>query len=232
MSPTRTLRVLSFDVGIHNLAYCELEVDALEGGGGGGVDMATCRFLRWDVIDVAQGAKATKVPFAKLCEGIIEALDATFYTVDRGPAGTPAGTPAGAAPYYDHVLIENQPVTMNPTIKTVQVVIATYFQVLRFYAGLAADVRQVSAMRKLQALRGLPPGFLPDKCATLSYAEKKRAAQAAALYYLEHVVRQPDGAEAAQRLRARGGKRDDLCDCFLQAAAFLESGGFRSPQPS
>lgn len=190
------VRVLSIDVGVRNLAYCVLETHP----------SGTTSITRWDVIDVIPDKKPT---FEQLSDALLQVLGATFHDADLDVV-------------YDHVIIENQPVTLNPKIKSVAVMIYTYFKCMHVHTGTAPGVRFVSAQRKLGSLLHRPPGMaaLPPS-ASVPYAEKKRMARVLCEHYLTHVM-QGDATEWAAWLQTRPGKKDDLCDCFLQGVSFIE----------
>lgn len=220
------MRLLSFDVGVRHLAYAELEVGAGAGAG--------YRLLGWGVLDAAEGHEGAvaRMGLDALTAGLLGALDAQFLRPD--------------APRYDVVLIENQPAHKNPLMKSVQMVLYTYFNVLRMYVGCVGAVRLVSATRKL-CMRHMPPpeaaaapggasGAAPPEHETKAGrgGGRKGAASASAgaayrarklegvricAHYLEHVLRD---APRLEQLRA-SRKRDDLCDALLQALWYAES---------
>jgi hypothetical protein len=184
---TTTTRLLSFDVGVRHLAYADVSVT--------GADAYTIH--RWNLVDVTGGRKLRGVD--ELSAAIIDVLDRELFD---------------PAVRYDHVLVENQPANKNPAMKSVQMVICTYFAVLRHYVGNVASVRMVSATRKL-TLRHAPPS-----CRDAADEYRQRKAQA--VYCCEHYLAEVFKSPAATTQLAASKKKDDLCDCLLQAVWFAE----------
>lgn len=145
-SPRRRV-VLSFDVGIRNLAYALVRHEPTHGGDGGvrtfdgdGEDCARLRLRRCVAsetrvlahgtidttayLDVPVPKNINKIAVAPLGRAVLRAIDA-----DVEPVLDAHQDPT-------HVLIENQPCLSNPKMKTVQIILFTH--ILRRYL-LAAD---------------------------------------------------------------------------------------------
>ena len=139
---------------------------------------------------------------------------------------------------FDVVLIENQPANKNPMMKSVQMTIYTFFNCMAMFAGTVGIVKLVAASRKTTCMKFLPP---PPEDPADAKTEKKRAAGDTtqpgpksdsakyrerkvqsvriATHYLEHVIRDPAAAATLKSSK----KKDDLCDCLLQALWFAEA---------
>jgi hypothetical protein len=114
--------ILSIDVGIKNLSYCLLETLS-----------SKITIKEWNNISVTN-ANCKKIKLDILTECILTTLGAYFddsLTVDV-------------------ILIENQPMLKNGMMKTVSVIIYTYFNMLRLQYGNIGEVRFISASNKLK----------------------------------------------------------------------------------
>jgi hypothetical protein len=103
--------VISFDVGVRNLAYAVLEVG----------DDSKVSLTRWDLIDLES--------YGKSKEGTEDAIGSVIRALDDSEL-----TSIG-----DVVLIENQPCMKNPKMKTVQVAIHAFFAMHDHYSGDLRD---------------------------------------------------------------------------------------------
>ena len=175
------MKVLSIDVGLRNLASCFLEVASLPLPQEGFPASARShvRILDWGVVDATAGGGRPSVDEA--CDGVYARLDELL-----DAHGMP-----------DVVLIENQPCMRNPIMKSVQVMIYSYYRMLTRTSGADIRVHFVNASLKLTGL--VPRG------AGATYKDRKVASVAAVSEWL------PPGAK----------KRDDLADCLLQALQWL-----------
>lgn len=186
-------RVISIDVGLRHLAYVQLVVRDR--------DVRTAVIESWRVVDLLDGRRVKSVTFDETVRKVLGFLDDTF---EDG----------------DIVLIENQPCTLNPRLKSVQMVIYTYFMTMNMHTSGYPDVRLISAVGKLQGLRNAPEDLIPRKTSDLTYAQKKRVSMQACEHYIRSVMINPgEVAGAFGRLK---GKRDDLADSLMQAIAYIE----------
>ena len=111
----------------------------------------------------------------------------------------------------DQVLIENQPVQKNPTMKTIQIVVYTYFvhaKVLRVN-NRVDNINFISAIRKNKYTDKFD---IHVECKT-KYQQNKKRAIACAKLLVEHT-------EWEDHFRNHK-KKDDLADSYLQTLSFI-----------
>jgi len=194
------MRVLSFDVGVRNLSFALLRASPSPADADDDAKTETT-LERWGVVDLTEGRGGiTPKQAMRDVEGLVKSLlhalhhECRFLTDDR---------------FVDHVIIENQPCIKNPTMKTLQVALATYFQTMQMLSRTPAvgSVRAVSASSKLGA-----------EWKGLSYAERKKRSVELARALLDSV----DCADDMRQRFACSPKKDDLADAFLLAVAFSD----------
>lgn len=190
--------MLSIDVGVKNLSYADVSV--LRGNNGeadGG--RTTIDVLDWAVLDMTEGdggaaaANALMRDVDRLSQTVLDRLNERFFWDDV------PGRMRDAAP-IDCVIVENQPVVKNPTMKTLQVIIYTFFRTVKVLWGGVGDVRFASAASKLDAVFGKQKGRHEKK--RWSYADKKRAS-------VDVCNRLLKMAEAETEAKATKGQREE-----------------------
>jgi hypothetical protein len=169
---TRT--VISFDIGIKNLAYCILRENTI---------------AVWKVADISMGK--SKPTFEDLCTNLICVLDSLVEHVRDS----------------DHVtvFIENQPAFKAPTMKSIQIFIFAYFKILKtpFYPKLISASTKNVFMKK--------HGY---ELKAKDYKSNKQSSIQCVTEYLTS----KDMTRELEILQ-QSSKKDDLCDCLLQAMA-------------
>lgn len=167
------MKVLGFDIGVKNLAYCVMSVQGV---------------CQWNVLDV-KGKD-----FNQTSENLIGFLHDEFPELD-----------------FEAVLIENQPVMKNPVMKSIQMLIYSYFKILKYQTGAACEIKLVSASTKLNVTLN------KDIKAKLTYKEKKNLAVELARKYLKT-------SDWLSQFEAHK-KKDDISDALLYCVNYLESKG-------
>lgn len=190
------MRILSFDIGIKNLAVCEMCVD-MSG------QAKKYAVKRWCVHDIRDNLKPS---ICELSETLLEVLSNNYedWCVELEEPLT--------------VVIENQPVHKNPTMKTIQTVLFTFFMMMKQrVCSVPVTIKLCSASNKLKVKER--PADVDDLKASSKYALNKKQSVCICKHYLEHFVQNDE--EAKQMLDATK-KKDDLADCFLQAVHTAE----------
>lgn len=206
-----TMRVVSFDVGIRHLAYCVISfpkctsMTTME-------KVSKAQIESWDMIDL------DRVPSVDVCSRrLTEELYKRF-----------------AFQNFDVALIERQPQHRSIVMVAIQMFLCNYFHVARVVNGNKCLVKFMHASKKLDCCdgKGIQPDvqvrrakFRPSReskeartAAAIRYKDNKRRAVEACLHYLQEVMQ--DFANAS--LLEQYTKKDDLCDAFLQAIAYVE----------
>lgn len=117
---------ISFDIGVKNLALCILKYEE------------TITILDWKIITLAETKKEAK-DINDLSEIIYMEMDAIIGNLKDAGYNT-----------IDYVLIENQPSNLNGVMKTVQHIIYSYYNLLKYWDGLVKKVVLVNASLKLK----------------------------------------------------------------------------------
>ena len=182
------LPILSWDVGIYNLAYCILKkVKDISGG---------YKILKWGLLPICDRA-SLKNDKMGVFEGIPKVLDSIeeFKNVSS-------------------VLIENQPSLKNPTMKTIQVMLYSYFVHQKHRSELMynkkspiKNIEFISAQNKLKVYDG------PEIECKLksSYSKRKFFAKKHSEYFLDKYGETENG-----EFFKKNKKKDDLADAYLQ----------------
>ena len=175
--------VISFYIGIKNLAYC-----VLQEGSEDNVEIENIK--DWSICDISRGK--SKPTFEDICTNLVDVLDAI---VDKNVKDASNVI----------VLIENQPAFKAPTMKSIQIFIFAYFKIRKapFIPKLISASTKNTFMKKhgyeLKAKDYKSNKQNSIECVTEYLTSKSMT------YALETLERSP--------------KKDDLCDCLLQAMA-------------
>ena len=115
----------------------------------------------------------------------------------------------------DYVLIENQPVLKNPTMKSVQMILYSYFLINGIIKNTIKEIKFISARNKLKVY----DGPLIEVKIKGKYARRKRLS----IEYCRHMINNDEN-----NLQFFNGhkKKDDLADSYLQAIWFLKNSNF------
>lgn len=195
--------VVSFDIGIKNLAVAVLVVPP----GAGDVGLPI-----WRILPLMDAERKTKPKQEDMCAALFVHLDAL---VDELQA-------AGHATIHD-VLVENQPSRLNGAMKTIQTWIQAYFALRKHWMSEVERIHLVSAAQKILGhdRAAADPGVaaLARPATGPAYAYNKKMAVALARYYIA------GDAGLVADFAANGAKRDDLADSAMQAVAWLRKQG-------
>jgi hypothetical protein len=221
------MKVLSFDVGIKNLAYCLIDdtQDTIEDWGilnisadpvcghqmKGRCCDKTAKFTVEGVnlcpshrnLKKYKDCKAKKIPKLKnpllpIGKNIVRLLDSKpkFLEVDA-------------------VIIENQPALKNPTMKSVQMIVYSYFLV----KGITVDspmetIELINARNKLKAYTGPP--------ISCEIKDKYKRTKFLGIQYCDKMIQENTQIrEVYRELFHASRKKDDLADAYLQGMYWL-----------
>ena len=187
-------KITSFDVGIKNLAFCILSVGTtVKNHAGLGAEKSDTLVADTDRVDDIRDWGVLTIPEGKCvpetCENLIQVLDDNPQLSD-----------------CDYVVIENQPVTKNPKMKTIQVAILTYFLLRKRTDGIIQKVFLLNSSHKLKVYQG-PTVEVTGKT---PYTRRKKLAIAYARYFLKN-------SSTCLSVFEKHKKKDDLADSYLQA---------------
>lgn len=187
--------LLSFDVGIRNLAVCKVQVHEEKEN--------KLEIHHWDVMDVLEDVQGTtkKLPIPETAQHMIDTLKKNEAELLSNPTPTA-------------ILIEQQPggKFVNVGMKALSHVLQTFL----YMKAPHIPIHFVSARKKLQKAESHEKGTAQKK----RYTSNKKFAKESALQLLQERV---CNAEVALHLFHSKTKNDDLADALLQATAFYEA---------
>jgi hypothetical protein len=223
------MKLLSFDVGIKNLSYCLLDdkENTIEDWGiiNISVDPVCEHCMKGDkqcdktakfIIDEvklcsshiklkkykdqkSKKVKKVKNPILEIGKNIVEKLDAKNNFLD-----------------VHVVLIENQPALKNPTMKTIQMILYSYFLINGVTNNLSPieTIEMINARNKLKAYKGpIIECEIKDKYKRTKYLGIK---------YCEWMILENENIKQEYRdLLEQSKKKDDLADAYLQGMFWL-----------
>lgn len=185
--------VLSFDIGIKNLAYCFLRYHNVSSSDG--KEDTRVDIMKWAIIDISCGQ--SKPSFDDICANLVSILKSLTTDIESFMSENDTVT----------VLIENQPAFKAPTMKSIQIIIYAFFKIL----GNKMQPRLISATVKNK--------YMQSKGYEIRPKDYKQAKQSSIRFVNEFL--QKHTMHEAQNIIDSHSKKDDLCDCLLQALAFL-----------
>ena len=218
------MKYLSFDVGIKNLAYCSLNSDKkiLDWGIINlnkdpkcqcGLQKACTKTATYQVTDSDNGEvkyccsthvkKFTKkkklnsnYDLFKISQILMEELNSKEDFLN-----------------HDIICIENQPALKNPTMKSIQMLLYSYFIIEGVCKDpICSNVQMINARNKLKVYKGEPV-----EC---KFTDKYKRNKYLSVEYTKLMILQED--QEFIDLFNESKKKDDLADAYLQGIYFIE----------
>lgn len=166
-----TCNILSFDIGIKNLAYCFANKHNI---------------IKWGILDI-HGKNILETS-----ENCMRLLHETFSQL-----------------HIDTILIENQPVQKNPTMKTIQILVYSFFVYNKTINAFTYAIHFVSASKKNKFTTFFD---ISINCKSKYQQNKKRAIECTRLILCN---------SEWHDFFSRHTKKDDLADSYLQLLSFI-----------
>ncbi len=215
------MKILSFDVGIKNLSYCLLNEDIIEDWGilnictddvcehcskEGKRCENSAKFV-CDIFKVCSAHKKLKKYSDKKFKKISKKKNPML---DQGKVIVEKLQKKDIFLKVDNVIIENQPALKNPTMKSIQMIIYSYFLI----NGICSDssniinIEMINARNKLKAYNG--PKIESD------IKDKYKRTKYLAIEYCKYMIKNSTQDEQWINLFTNSKKKDDLADSYLQ----------------
>lgn len=217
------MNILSFDIGIKNLAYCKVCKDTKNIKQWGILNIScdelcnhisskgiSCEKSATHIIEgnnycsthcnlkCNKGKKKKKIKsnnsIYNVGKKLINMLDKTFESND-----------------YGEVIVENQPSLKNPTMKSIQMIVYTYFLIKS-----DVKVEMINAKNKLKVYKG--PKILTPY--TYEAKNKYKNNKFLAIHYCSHMIENQEIEYINMYKNSK--KKDDLADSYLQAIYYIE----------
>ena len=189
---------ISFDIGIKNLALCILKCEN-----------GIIKIIDWRVITLVEKKKdinglnsITEILFYEL-DNIIGSLEELKY--DK----------------IDYVLIENQPSNLNGIMKSIQLLIFSYFSLYKHWDKLNMNVLLINASLKLQYHTFKPIEYKIDlnKTKKQQKSDKYRKNKSDGIEITKHYIKEN---EILNNYFMKHKKKDDLADTLLQTVSYIK----------
>jgi hypothetical protein len=211
---TASTRVLSFDIGVKNLAYClfDFSYDPLstEPVLSSYDYKHSLKIIEWDVITLETGLK--KPTINEQSDALFDALSSRFNKSFEN---------------VDYIIIENQPVLKNPIMKSIQMMVYSYFKILHLTNKDSSTIKQVNLINAANKLRFAiskleqnVPNFEP--ITMLVTTNKYRQTKDASVKYVRELLRCCDKKEH-MKFFDTFKKKDDLADTLLQGLYYIHT---------
>lgn len=194
--------VLSFDIGIKNLAYCLFRYDPRSS------DNFDFEIVDWNILDISITEKKNVID----CQSnkLFQILHDTFGNKE-----------------IHYVVIENQPVLKNPIMKTIQIMVYSYFKIAKMLQEEIESVCMVNAGNKIKfAFNCIQPFLKKDgdeefnNIPTIINSKSKyKDTKNASIEYVRALLSKKNHIEQKTYFD-EFKKKDDLADTLLQGLYF------------
>jgi hypothetical protein len=160
----------------------------------------------WDVIDISQtlsGHQIAVKDFNMLSTNLLQILASRFSDTF----------------VYNTIAIENQPVLKNPTMKSLQIVLYTYFA-MKSINNKTQKIQFVNAIKKLKPNKFISPEHIQNIQASIGQYSAYTLRKKISIQLVNHVLNDLDIVKNKTEWDVhfqKHKKKDDLSDAFLMA---------------
>ena len=229
------MKTLSFDVGIKNLAFCLLEKEDSE-----------TKILDWGILNIctdevcdhvsANGSKCDKSAKCiivgtefKLCSAHMKQKAYEDKKTKNIPKlknpmldlGSKIVQTLEKKEFFlecDNVIIENQPALKNPTMKSVQMILYSYF-LIRGFTNEEKSVKNIEMINARNKLKAYPKEAPEVPC---DITDKYKRTKYLGIEYTKWMIEnKTEVSEEFKKLFQESKKKDDLADAYLQGMFWL-----------
>ena len=213
------MKILSFDIGIKNLSYCLLD-DSKQILDWGIINIScddVCQHINSKNIECCNSATCITQDNILLCSShskLKKYPDKKKKIVKKNTIYNVGNKLVKELDKYDfldceHIILENQPSLKNPTMKSIQMMLYSYFLIKSKHIKL----EMINARNKLKAYKGEPiPCDIKDR-----YKKNKFLA----IEYCKKMILKEDNKFI--ELFDNSKKKDDLSDSYLQGIYYINT---------
>jgi hypothetical protein len=205
------MKIASFDIGIYNLAFAHLQTPELQTVAHTITTDATTlsqedpkdlsvqtKIVDWGILCLKE--KTDAHDFNLLSKTLVRVLYEKF-----------------ADEEFDVVLIENQPCMKNPVMKSIQMIVYSFFLMKSYQESRDIDIKLVSASNKLKVKH---KGDISQVKTKSKYMQNKQYVVAHVMKYLE--LSKEINEEWIDKFK-KEKKKDDWSDAYAQALHYIEN---------
>lgn len=194
--------ILSFDIGIKNLAYCLMYKDNTIDNNN------NIKIIDWDIIQLIEdGVKCKGVSLDEITNVLYNKLQEIFLDYD-----------------ITEVLLENQPVLKNPVMKSIQIILYSFFQYEKVLMGRDINlIKFINASNKLKLGKNLSEINNSEDIVKIKskYTKNKKLAIIYTNHFLQERLIEEDYIKYNEIFN-KHKKKDDLSDAFLQGLYYIQ----------